>query len=296
MSLSSNPTSLPISPLQATIAARAQTGPTLAPAPTPQITQTGGETTRELFASLSQGVRNYRNGLAEMAHYAYRLWEKDDWLALNFADEAACYLSLGLSEADWKRHLILGERLSSLSLEEARTLPLASARLLSKISNKIWDEYAWVDEARYLPPRDFALLVADRGGAIRKQQGFAEPKTSLSLQVPTTLHSEFEQRIQSLRQREKLTSAAEVLDFALRSAEKDPALAGDIYRLDQAFQELLRFLDSPDAEQHADSVHKLELKIQKTLGGLKRSVTATSGIQAKVARDPAPGSPAGSPA
>jgi hypothetical protein len=183
----------------------------------PTLSRAGGETVQELDQALRKNVAGYRNAFVGIAHYSYKLWAADDWAALGFADEVAYRESLRLSEHAWREYLLLGERLAHLSLEQMRELGAASAKLLSKVPEKLWDEYAWVEEARLLPAGDFAALVGTRTKS-NKKLGLTEPRTAIALSVPATRRDEFERRIESLRRAHRLTTPADVLDFALRAA------------------------------------------------------------------------------
>jgi hypothetical protein len=303
---SSSPSAIPINPLARALTGRvAQTPPSaLASQPVhlntsksslrevlpPQradLTHSGAETTQELDVLLRKGTSSIRIGLAEVAYSSFRLHEKDEWGTLGFASEADYFASLGYAESTWDSYLLLGERLNSLTLAMMQEIPAASARLLATISAKIWPEFAWVEEARILAPREFALLVKDRRAQAGAGRGIAEPKTHLELSIPLLQKDEFEHRLDSLRRREKLPTQAAVLDFALRSAEKDPARSGVVERLAQMAEELARTWDGVDirlgdladpetesllaAKRHAQDLLR---QIQKSLRELRRYATS----------------------
>jgi hypothetical protein len=210
--------------------------------PSQEITHSGGETTQEIYSLLKKSVTRLRNAMVETAYFAYQLAARDEWSKLGFEDEEACRESLGLAESTWATYLLLGERLSSLTLDQMRELSVGCCRLITTISAKIWDEYAWVEEARVLSTREFSALVGQRNRdwKIAGRVGVAEPRAALTVQVPISQQQGLEQRIESLRRVRRLRSSSEALDQALAAAEREPVVVSQIELLAKAAAELER--------------------------------------------------------
>jgi hypothetical protein len=302
------PTPKPLSPLAAVLAGRATTTlspasalatrpslptsfsqPALRIAPAPpraDITHTGGETALELVHGFTQATVSYRNGLLEMAHYGFRLHEMDDWAAAGFAGGEQEFLSShGLSASSWETYLLLGRRLTHLTLDQMRGISAASAKLLTKISEKLWPEFAWVEEARLLPTSEFARMVDQRVGSIGKQKkSLAEPKSAISLSVPLLQRDQLERRIDCLRRQHRLTTPLAALDFMLRTCEQGPGVVTSIERLDQSTLELERILDSPEAESEMGEATRLMNKIRRHLKELKKHANGFPGVSEAITK------------
>lgn len=274
-----NPTSVTISPLAQQIAAgraQRQLPPgTTRPAPPQQlprpsgiqavqavkttilsqeITHSGGETTQEIDQLLRKSVKALRNSLVETAYFSFQLDSRDDWASLGFADGAEyAATGLGLNESTWETYLLLGERLSPLSLDQMRELSIAAARLITTISAKIWKEFDWLTEARILSSREFAGLVASRTKDLKLQgaglKGLPEQSVKITVQIPASQQDRMEQRIESLRRARRLSSLSEALDLAMSAAEREPLLASRIEALAKASQELERVWEQIPVEQ-----------------------------------------------
>jgi hypothetical protein len=280
----SPPTPIPISPMQAMLAGRtasarvpAAARPQLS-APAADITHEGGETARELAAGFTQGITSHRNGLVEAAHYGFRLYEMDDWEAAGFADEEDFLIRHGLSVSAWKTYLVLGDRLSHLTLAQMRGITISAAKLITKIPPKIWEEYAWAEEARLLKAEDFAQLVQKRVGAAAKNRGLAEPKAALSVSVPLRQREKFERRIDLVRKQNHLKTSAETLDYILSLAEQGPGVVTSLERLDQAATELERVFTSSDPALEMASALQLMTRIQRHLKELKKHANGFQGV------------------
>lgn len=252
----------------ATLAARSpQPAPAQSlPAKRAEITHEGGETVQELAAGFAQGSNSHRNGLIEMAHFGYRLHEMDDWAATGFAGEEEFFSSHGLSASTWKTYLVLGERLSHLTLTQTRGISVSVARLITTINAKLWEEYAWVEEARLLSTKEFAQLAEKRLGGAMGRKGLAEPKAALSVSVPLRQREKFERRIDLVRKHNHLKTPAETLDYILGLAENAPALITSLEKMDQAGMELRRALE----DQETMAVVQIAARMERCMKECKR--------------------------
>jgi hypothetical protein len=298
------PSAKPLSPLAAVLAGRTlapaapvpalRIAPTTQPTPTPHptlrptLSPTGGESAQELDQQLQRSTTAFKNAFVEIAYISHKLYEMDDWAGIGFRDAEGYFSARGLSS--WKMYVLLGQRLSPLSLDEMRTLTIGAARLLAQIPGKLWDEFSWVDEARLLPMKTFAGLVRDRGAAAK---GVAEPKASLSLSVPLRELDGLERRFDLLRRQHHLATPAATLDFMLRVAELGPGVVTTAERLNQTTAELERVLDSP--EEGVDSgleAARLVAKLKRHLKELHRRANGLPSEVQEVESSPAGGHPA----
>jgi hypothetical protein len=277
------PSAIPISPLSRVLAGRALPQPVPAPAsPRSDITCSGGETARELDQALQKSTTAYKNAFVEIAHFCHRLHEKQDWGTLGAGSEEEYFTSRGLART-WEMFVLLGARLAELSLDQMRELTAGSAQILAKIPEKLWGEFAWVDEARLLTTKEFTLLAKERLGELTRTKGLAEPKASLSLQVPLLRRDELERRIDSLRRQHHLHSPVDTLDFMLRIAEQGPGVVTAAERLDRCTEELMHMVDS-EAADPADlgEIARLAARLRRHLKDLKRHANGFPGLPEEV--------------
>ncbi len=184
----------------------------------------------------------HRRVWAESAFIAYRLWLANDWERLGFADAEAYCDSLGITLGHWRNLVTFGKRLQHLTLPEMQSLTYAAMQWLAKVHPKIWDEYAWVEEAKALPSRDFAMLVAQRNEQITKT--LVEPRVSLTIRVPTSHQAAIERRLETIRRQEKLGSTAEALTYALESVDRAWRMEDTLSEIQAKVAELNRIQDS----------------------------------------------------
>ena len=291
------PSTKPLSPLAAVLAGRTLAPPasavpalriaTASPipvptsAPRPTLTPTGGESAQELDQQLQRSTTAFKNAFVEIAYISHKLYEMDDWQKIGFRDAEGYFEARGL--AGWKMYVLLGQRLSPLSLDEMRQLTIGAARLLAQIPGKLWEEYDWLGEARMLPMKEFAQLVRQRGAAAK---GVAEPKASLSLSVPLRELDGLERRFDLLRRQHHLATPAATLDFMLRVAELGPGVVTTAERLDQTAAELERVLDSPE------EAARLVAKLKRHLKELHRRANGLPSEVKEVESAPSGGHPA----
>lgn len=254
-----------------------------------EITSSGGETAQEIDQCLRKSVRAWRNALVETAYYIRLLSDQGEWTSLGFAGSDEYRESLGLSESQWETHLLLGERLSSLTLDQMREITISTARMITSINAKIWDEFAWVEEARVLRPKEFAALVAKRNqdlkvigrGGVGGVGGIGgigvEPRSNLTLAVPASQQERLEGRIESLRRTRKLKSLSDAIELALSAAEREPIFSSQIQKLVQAVEELDRVWDHLPVESEEERGRRLA-------EGEDRSVAEAALVTQKITR------------
>ena len=233
----------------------------------------------ELDARFRSLVTLQRKTCAEMAYVAFRLWQADEWESLGCDGPDAYCDAIGIGVNHFRNLVTLGDRLQHLTLQEMQNLTYAAMQWLAKVHPKIWDEYAWVEEAKALPSRDFAMLVAQRNEQITKT--LVEPRVSLTIRVPTSHQAAIERRLETIRRQEKLGSTAEALTYALESVDRAWRMADTLSEIQAKVAELNRIQDSlretreelemrlESGSDHADArarAQKLMTQIVRTIG------------------------------
>jgi len=200
--------------------------------PQPQIMASGELSSPEMFAKVRSAATKLRNSLVEIAFYGWKLRQRQAWQELGFVDEDAAREDLGLSQSMWGTYMILGERLEGLTMDQMSTVTVEAARLLTRIHPNVWAEYAWLQEARALPMRKFALLVEQRNQQA-SPKALVEPRVIMDIKVPVTQKQRLDDRMQVLRKQQNLTTNAATLDYALGAAEREAQLRAEIAALQQ---------------------------------------------------------------
>lgn len=218
--------------------------------PTPTILPAGQLSTSELDQQFRGAVKAVRNSLAAVAYYGYRLLVAADWPSLGYESAEHYCEEQGLSEAIWRRYTLIGERLQSLSLADMQQLRVAAADALSKVHPDLWPEFAWVEEAKLLPVREFEMLVRQRNLA-HQPSLMAEPRSMVSVSVPISQQSTIERRMTSLRRRAKLATPGDTLIFALEAADRAAELEEVLASIQVTAAELGR-LWKPEAPWSAE--------------------------------------------
>jgi hypothetical protein len=181
---------------------------------------------RALADRFSRAVDHMRVAACELAYCGYRLQQAADWTSLGYRDEMDFASAHGLSDSTWRTYTKLGGRLQHLDLAEMQGLTLAAANQIVRVNCAIWDEYPWVEEAKLLNAREFAMLVADRNqkaaalpAALAAPQR-AEPRIPLDVNIPASQQRVIKQQLETIRKREHLPTAADALTSALSAAEQ----------------------------------------------------------------------------
>lgn len=236
------------------------------PPPSPQqptVLPAGQLALPELDQQFRGAVKTARNSLAAIAYYGFRLLLANDWSSLGYDSAEHYYTEQGLSQDIWENYTKLGERLQHLSLTDMQQLRVSAARALAKVHPSLWPEYAWVEEAKLLPTREFEVLVIQRNREHQPSQ-LAEPRITVSVSVPVSQQSTIERRMQSLRRRAKLATPGDTLIFALEAADRASLMEDVLSAVQQQVAELGR-LWKPDepwsvalAESVAERADRLE--------------------------------------
>lgn len=251
----------------------------------------------DIYQRFSSLVHQERRTAGELAFLAYRLWLANEWEALGFHDAEGLCNSLGISEAWWRRSIILGERLQNLSMIEMQGFSQTTMESLCRVHPSIWSEYAWVEEAKALAPREFKMLVHQRNEQVLNNH-LVEPRTALTLRVPLSQHPVLERRLETIRRQERLGSVAEALTFALASVDRADLMqdtlaeihrqAGELSRIQESLKETpdekdARFENGPDRRQST-----ARLRAQRLTASILRLIGETNAVHEEEVQSSSP--------
>lgn len=212
----------------------------------------------------------------EMAYWAFRLWQANDWERVGARDEEEFTEKQGLPWKTWSELVSLGNRLQHLSLPEMQSLTRAAMTALTRVHSSIWNEYAWVEEAKLVPPREFTMLVVQRN----REAGVglaapAEPRTELALRVPLSQRPVLERRLETLRRQHHLSSPADALIYALESVDR----AGE---LEDVLGEVRREMEELQQTYQAAAMESpVERDIRAEDGGATRQSLSVTAVRAQ---------------
>lgn len=198
----------------------------------------------ERFRSLA---KQQGRTVCEMVFVAHRLWLANDWQALGYSDVESFCEAAGVTVRYWDRLALIGERLQNIPLAEAQNIPFAALEALSRVHPSIWNEYAWVEEAKALRTKEFVLLVLKRNAQVGRT--LTEPRCALTVRVPLSQHPVIERRLEALRRRQRLSSSAEALTFALESVDRAGLMADTIAEIQNQVEELKHLYDPANLEE-----------------------------------------------
>lgn len=210
--------------------------------------------------AIRNSVSGYRNALVEVAYYGRRIMDTPGgWHELGYDSEDAYRDSLGLTRRTWKKYLLLGARLSHLTLAEMKSLTVQSADLLTSVHPQIWEEFAWVEEAHLLPAKEFGMLIEQRNSELGHQV-IIDPKVKFTVEITKSQLAQTERRIATLRKQHRLQSAAATLNYALDAAEREKAIASKVSGLESTVAELARLWQST---QLVESAEEKEIRLDE---------------------------------
>lgn len=193
----------------------------------------------ELDQRFRAATTRARAAIWEMIFYGYRLEQAEAWASLGFESGEAYAESLGLSPDTWQNYMTIGDRLWQLSLAEMQGLKLSTMQQLAKIHPNIWDEYAWVEEAKALTARDFSMIVAQRNRE-HSPKPLAEPRADVRVSMPLTQQVAVARRLDQIRRKQQLASTGDALIVAVAAVDRAALLEDTLAEVKQRVSELER--------------------------------------------------------
>ena len=191
----------------------------------------------ELDQRFRAATTRARAALWEMVYYGHQLDQADAWPALGVESGVAYAEHLGISATTWNNYMVLGARLAHLSLAEISGLRLQTMTELARVHPSLWDEYAWVEEAKALPARDFAMIVAERN---RKAQPkpLAEPRADVRVSMPLSQQVSVARRLDQIRRKQRLASTGDALLVAIDAVDRAGLLEDTLADVQSKISEL----------------------------------------------------------
>jgi hypothetical protein len=245
----------------------ASTASTASASPAPAIA--------DLDARFRQATTRARAALWEMVYYGYRLALAADWQKLGHESAESYIEQLGISPQTWLNYMVLGERLEHLTLAEMQGLKLGTMTQLAKVRPELWQEYAWVEEAKALPPRDFAMIVAQRNRDLSTKP-LAEPRADVRVSMPISQQVAVARRLDQIRRKQQLATTGDALIVAVAAVDRAALLEDTLSEVKQRVAELER-LWRPDQPGLAGMVESEAEKAAR----LDRGETALSDAAAR---------------
>lgn len=192
-----------------------------------------------LLREVRLAAKDYRNSMARIAYYGWRLRYSvggkagdpiGDWAALGvqIETEEGTRLArtedefreaLGIPRSTYYKYLQIGQALHQLKLEDLHKITVSNAENLIKVDPAIIADFPWVSEAKTIPSQQFAKLVAQRN----KQSGsMAEPTTYFRCKVPITAKKFLEDTVEKFRVENDLASSGEALELLIADVHDRP--------------------------------------------------------------------------
>lgn len=193
----------------------------------------------ELDQRFRAATMRARAAIWEMIYYGHRLDQADAWTALGFDSGATYAEALGISADTWQNYMTIGDRLGRMTLAEMQGLKLSTLQQLARIHPTIWDEYAWVEEAKALPPRDFAMIVAQRNRE-HSPKPLAEPRADVRVSMPLTQQVAVARRLDQIRRKQQLASTGDALIVAVAAVDRAALLEDTLSEVKLRVSELER--------------------------------------------------------
>lgn len=201
---------------------------------------------------LQQAARAYRNSLAKIAYYGFRLRLTDGWTAMGFEPgprgEEAYRDSLDIPRSTWYKAVRIGQALHQLSLDDLSKIPTTNAELLTQVDPAIVHDHPWVAEAKSLPPKEMADLVATRN----REVGGKEPLSTLVFRVPFLAKRAIEDMLEAIQHKYELSSKGQTLELMIADLHHDAnliAAADRAERLMAGIAESMKRRQAPEDEQ-----------------------------------------------
>jgi hypothetical protein len=196
--------------------------------PTPVVLPPADVEVLSLIQQLRSTAKTYRNCLAEISYYGWRLRyalggsvgnKGSMWASVGYESEDAFRESLGIPLSTWNERLRIGQVLCNLSLEDLKQVKPTNARLLTQVDPAIVADFPWVEEAKTLSAKEFAQNVAKRN----KQAGSdVEPTDIFKVRLPITAKIFLEDTVEKFRVEHELASTGEALEMLIADVHDRP--------------------------------------------------------------------------
>ena len=247
-------------------------------------------TASELDTRLRGAVTTAHRSTCELIYYGYRLKLATDWRELGFATEEAYVESLGIGWMMWDRWIRIGERLAHLTLTEMTSISQRALGLLASVQPDLWPEYAWLEEAKVLPAREFEMLVKQRNHEHQPAGSrglLSEPRADIKVAIPISQQAVLQRRLDQLRRRERLATTGEALVYALAATDRAGQLEDSLAAIQPSLAELAR-LWKPAEEWSAglqESVAEKAARLEQGLPSLSDVAQRTQQLTRTILRE-----------
>lgn len=206
----------------------------------------------EYHAELQAAAKAYRFSLAKIAYYGFRMRLSEGWTALGFEPgprgEEAYRESLDIPRSTFYKAVRIGQSLHQLSLEDLIRIPTTNAELLIQVDPSLTHEFPWVAEAKSLPPKEMADLVATRNRTV----GGREPLSTLIFRVPFLAKRAIEEMLEAVQNKYELSSKGQSLELMIADLHNDVNLVASVdraQRLLAGVRESMKRRQAPADEQ-----------------------------------------------
>jgi hypothetical protein len=119
----------------------------------------------------------------------------------------------------------IGKVLHALDLGEMEMIRPTNLELLLSVSPTLKNDFPWIKEAKMLPPRRFAELVAQRNKAVGSD---SEPFANFSVRVPFLAKQAIEAMLQRFQKQHEIKTAGRALELLVADKHDAPSLLGSV--------------------------------------------------------------------
>src|SRR5271165_870999 len=240
----------------------------------------------ELDQRFRAATTKARAALWEMVYYGHMLEQAQAWPGLGFDSGEAYAEHHGISAATWNNYMVLGDRLGHLSLAEMQGLRLQTMTELAKIHPSLWDEYAWIEEAKALPPRDFAMIVAERNRQAAPKP-LAEPRADVRVSLPLSQQVAVARRLDQIRRKQRLHSTGDALLVAIAAVDRAGILEDTLAEVKSRVAELERLWrpDQPGLAGLVESPAERAARVDRGDTSLSDAATRTQQLARMLLKD-----------
>jgi len=192
------------------------------------------------FRELKSAAKAYREALAKVAYYGWRIKENESWTDLGYEDEEAMRAAIDIPDSTWYKYTRIGGILRHLSLAQLEAIKPRNLDLLCQVPSELWPEHDWVGEARSLEPDALCELITARN---RAHGNGREPMTVYRESVPFSSQQMIKECVKAFQEKHELASPGRALELMIADQfDRTSYLASiiKIRRMLAAFRETLK--------------------------------------------------------
>jgi len=202
---------------------------TALPVGSPQVLSPSNSELYRWHRELTRAAQVYTHAVWTIAYYGFKMRLAGGWREFQCENEEEYRNKLNVPRSTWYLYIGIVQNLPHVDLEDLKKIPPTNAQMMGLIPPHIRHEFPWVEEAKSLPPADFAKKVTERSLAVGEHR---EPLTFTRFKVEYSAKEAIEECVKDFQKRHNIASPGRALEFLV--AERFTGDDNTLAKIEQA--------------------------------------------------------------